>query len=94
MDKIDIYHFSMGVVGSSLSIVGARFLQAEALTLTSALMVIGGVLVILASIVSHRTADQTAFDPGRLTWVAATCAGVCAAGLVVVMVLPISHPPA
>lgn len=93
MDKIDIYHFSMGVVGSSLSIVGARFLQAQALTLTSALMVVGGLLVILASIVSHRTEDQTNFEPGNLTWVAATCAGLCAAGLVAVMVLPISQPP-
>lgn len=92
MDRIDIYHFSMGVVGSSLSIVGARFLHAEALAVTSALMVIGGVVVILASVLSHRTEDRADFEPGACTWVAATCAGICASGLVVVMTLPISTP--
>lgn len=83
----------MGVVGSSLSIVGARFLRAQALTFPSALMVVGGLVVILASLVSHRTEDRSDFDPGNLTWVAAACAGICATGLVVVMVLPISYPP-
>ena len=94
MNKSDIYHVSMGIVGSSLTIVGARFLQARTMSVTSGLMVVGGLVVIVASIYSYRTQDLFVINRDAHAWVAAVSATLCGIGLVLVMVLPISGPPA
>lgn len=93
MEPTTQYHISMGIVGASLSIVGVRLLLTEPVSITSFILAIGGIIVLLAGAYSYRSVDPAAFKPGNLTWVSAFCAGICFSGTVIVLLLPISHPP-
>ena len=93
MDTTSQYHVSMGIVGSSLVVVGLRFLLSEPVSLTSVLLTLGGIVVLLAGAVSSLTVDPDESSSGHLTWTAAFCAGICFSGMVLVLLLPVSLSP-
>lgn len=87
------YHISLGIVGTSLVIVGTRLLLVEPFSVISAMLAVGGLAVLLAGFYSYQTVEPEDFTRGHLTWISAFCAGICFAGTILVLLLPVAQAP-